>query len=108
MKEHLIFWSPVAEETYLKTLSQILERWTIKEAEDFEARVESLINRLKTQKRLCPPSGKQKNLRRCVIAPQTSLVYQIKDNIISNSVISFIHYADKFTKNLAHKFPTPV
>lgn len=32
MKEHLIFWSPVAEETYLKTLSQILERWTIKEA----------------------------------------------------------------------------
>src|SRR5690554_6522275 len=53
-----------------------------KEAESFEARVESLINRLKTQKRLCPPSGKQKNLRRCVIAPQTSLVYQIKDNII--------------------------
>ena len=47
MKEHLISWSPVAEETYLKTLSQILERWTIKEAEDFEARVESLINRLK-------------------------------------------------------------
>ena len=33
MKEHLISWSPVAEETYLKTLSQILERWTIKEAE---------------------------------------------------------------------------
>ena len=47
MKEHLISQSPVAEETYLKTLSQILDRWTIKEAEDFEARVESLINRLK-------------------------------------------------------------
>lgn len=63
MKEHLISWSPLAEETYLKTLSQILERWTIKEAEDFEARVESLINRLKTQKRLCPPSVHYKSLR---------------------------------------------
>ncbi len=82
MKEYLIFWSPLAEETYLKTLSSILERWTVKEAEDFEDKVENLLEKLKTQKRLCPPSGKQKSLRRCVIAPQTSLVYQIKENII--------------------------
>jgi plasmid stabilization system protein ParE len=82
MKEYLISWSPLAEETYLKTLSHILDRWSIKEAEDFEAKVESLIEKLKTQKRLCPTSGKKKNLRRCIIAPQTSLVYQIKDNII--------------------------
>jgi len=32
MKDFLIVWSPVAEETYLKTLSSILESWTIKEA----------------------------------------------------------------------------
>ena len=79
MKEYFISWSPLAEETYLKTLSQILERWTVKEAEDFESKVESLIKKLKIQKYLCPPSFQQKNLRRCVIAPQTSLVYQIKN-----------------------------
>ncbi len=82
MIEHLIFWSPLAEETYLKTISRILDRWTIKEVEDFEVKVESLIEKLKTHKHLCPPSNKQKSLRRCVIAPQTSLVYRIKDNII--------------------------
>ncbi|MFW6275750.1 MAG: type II toxin-antitoxin system RelE/ParE family toxin [bacterium] len=82
MKEYLISWSPLAEETYLKTLNQILDRWSVKEAEDFEAKVDSLIEKLKIQKRLCPPSDKQKSLRRCVIAPQTSLVYQIKENII--------------------------
>ena len=87
MKEYLISWSPLAEETYLKTLSSILERWTVKEAEDFENKVESLLEKLKTQKRLCPPSAKQKSLRRCVIAPQTSLVYQIKENIIE--LVSF-------------------
>lgn len=82
MKQYHISWSPLAEETYLNTLSQILERWTIKEAEDFEAKVESIIEKLKTQKHLCPPSSKQKSLRRCVIAPQTSLVYQIKTDTI--------------------------
>lgn len=82
MKECDIFWSPLAEESYLNTLSQIIERWTVKEAEEFEAKVESLIEKLKTQKRLCPPSNIQKSLRRCVITSQTSLVYQIKDNII--------------------------
>ncbi len=88
MKECHIFWSPLAEETYLKTLSQILERWTVKEAEDFEAKVESLIRKLETQKMLCPPSVRKGNLRRCVIAPQTSLVYQINGNNIE--LIAFI------------------
>jgi plasmid stabilization system protein ParE len=82
MKQNQISWSPLAEESYLNTLSWILEKWTIKEAKDFEAKVESLLEKLKAQKHLCPPSGKQANLRRCVIAPQTSLVYQIKNDII--------------------------
>ena len=82
MKEYLISWSPLAEETYLKTLAQILDKWTVKEVEDFESKIESLIKKLKTQKYLCPPTVKQICLRRCVIAPQTSLVYQIKDNTI--------------------------
>ncbi len=82
MNDYLIYWSPLAEETYLRTLSQILERWTIKEAIAFEAKVESLIKKLKIHKHLCPPSDKFKKLRRCVLSPQTSLAYQIKDNII--------------------------
>ncbi len=87
MKQYLIFWSPLAEETFLKTLSFILEKWTIKEAEDFEQKVENLLKKLTTQNRLCPPSGKQINLRRCVITPQTSLVYEIRDGIIE--IVSF-------------------
>ncbi len=87
MKEYLIFWSPIAEETYLKTLTSILEKWTTKEAEDFEHKVESLLDKIKTQIRLCPPSDKYKNLRRRVITPQTSLVYQFIDNVIE--LVSF-------------------
>jgi len=82
MKEYLISWSPLAEETYLKTLAFILEKWTIKEAEDFERKVESLLDKIKIHKHLCPPSIKRKHLRRCVITPQTSLVYRIRGNVI--------------------------
>jgi len=82
MKEFLISWSPLAEETYLNILSQMLDRWTVREAEAFETQVESLIDKLRKQKYLCPSSKKQKSLRRCVIAPQTSLVYQITGDVI--------------------------
>ena len=88
MNEVLVYWSSLAEKTYLKILSQILDRWSIKEAEDFEAKVDRLITILKTKKHLCPPSHTQKQLRRCVIAPQTSLVYQITGNTIE--IVAFI------------------
>ena len=88
MKEYFILWSPLAEETYLYVLSQILEKWTIREAEEFETKVESLIDKLKTHKYLCPSSKKQKSLRRCVISPQTSLIYQINKDIIE--LVAFI------------------
>ena len=82
MKEHHIFWSPIAEATYLDTLSFILQNWTIKEAEEFEKKVESLLTKLKKIIHLCPPSLKHSALRRCVISPQSSLVYQIRPGFI--------------------------
>ncbi|MDF1571995.1 MAG: hypothetical protein P1P82_10295 [Bacteroidales bacterium] len=45
MKESLISWSLLAEEMYLNILSRILERWPIRKAEAFEAKVESVIDK---------------------------------------------------------------
>lgn len=87
-KEYEIYWSPEAEETYLKTLTDILEKWTIREAEHFEQKVESLLAKLRQHKHLCPPSQKHKHFRKCVIAPQTSLIYRVTDDIIE--LVSFI------------------
>jgi len=93
MKEYSIYWSPLAEETYLKTLSHILEEWTAKEAEDFENKIESLLKKLMTHKHLCPISNQQKNLRRCAVTHQTSFVYQIKDNSIE--IVAFFDNRSK-------------
>ncbi|RLC25112.1 MAG: hypothetical protein DRH21_04480 [Deltaproteobacteria bacterium] len=88
MKGYPIFWSPLAEETYLKTLTWILDKWTLREAINFENKVNGLIEKLKIQKKLCPVSSTKNSLRRCVITPQTSLVYQIKNKIIE--IVVFI------------------
>jgi plasmid stabilization system protein ParE len=82
MKEYRIFWSPRAEETYLKILEYILLKWSQKEAEDFEDRINRLIDKLRFHKNLCPPSLKKKQLRKCVVTSQTSLVYRTKKQTI--------------------------
>jgi len=85
-----IYWSPLAEESYLKTLAFILEKWTLKEAEDFRMKVEGLIVNLTIHHQLCPPSKSHNELRKCVISPQTSLIYRIVDkNIIE--LVAFIN-----------------
>jgi plasmid stabilization system protein ParE len=73
MKEYFVIWSPLAEETYLYVLTHLLEKWTIREAEEFETKVESLIDKLRTHKYLCPASKKQKSLRRCVLVHRLPL-----------------------------------
>jgi plasmid stabilization system protein ParE len=88
-KEYQIYWSPEAEETYLKILSDILEKWTIREAEHFEQKVESLLTKLGQHKHLCPPSLNHKQFRKCVITPQTSIIYRITDDIIE--IVAFIN-----------------
>ena len=89
MKKYQIFWSPIAEETYLQTLAYIIENWSLKEAEEFENKVESLLNRLRTHTQFCPASKIQKSLRRCVVTPQTSLIYQVKNDSIIELVAFF-------------------
>ncbi|MEI7596559.1 MAG: type II toxin-antitoxin system RelE/ParE family toxin [Bacteroidota bacterium] len=77
-----VFWSPLAEKSYLETIEFILGKWTIKEADSFTEQVKDLIAKIQTFNNLCPPTSKFKYLRKCVVSFQTSLVYRIrKDNI---------------------------
>ena len=84
-----IFWSPKAEESYLKTLEFILEKWTIKEAENFQTKVDGLLMKLEMYDSLCPPSISHPKMRKCVVSEQTSMIYRIvEENIIE--IVAFI------------------
>jgi len=88
MKEYFILWSPKAEETYLNIIEFILHKWTFKEADEFDNKVNKLIEKLRLHKNLCPQSKMFKKLRRCVITSQISLIYQFRNNTIE--LITFV------------------
>ena len=81
-KPYKVIWSPLAVETYLKAIEFILERWTVNEADEFISTVRDLIERIQSFKNLCPPSIVHKNLRKCVVSFQTSLVYRFHKDFI--------------------------
>ena len=86
-KECPIRWTEEASDTYLKTITFILERWTVSEVELFESLTNELLNNLKFNLKLCPESKKSK-LRKCVISSQTSLVYRVKAKTVE--LITFV------------------
>jgi len=82
VKNYRIYWSPAAEDSYLKIISFILEKWTVKEAEKFIEKVDDLLSKISIHYKLCPPSKLHRDIRKCVISPQTSLIYRLQDDVI--------------------------
>ncbi|KQT17048.1 hypothetical protein ASG31_11865 [Chryseobacterium sp. Leaf404] len=72
-----VVWSDEA----LQVLDYLLEKWTIKEIENFEIRFDKLILRLQIHKEICPKS-KLLNYRKCFIDKNNSLIYQDVNNMI--------------------------
>ncbi len=82
-----IIWSDQAKLSYEKTIDFILKDWSLDVALDFENRTNKLLDNLKKNTKLCPGS-KNRQLRKCVIHKNTSLIYRIvKPNI---ELITFI------------------
>jgi len=52
----MIIWSDEAKITYDDTIDGLLKKWHIEIAIDFEDKTNDLLDRLKINKKLCPPS----------------------------------------------------
>jgi len=82
-----IIWSPVAEVEYLNILKYIIENWSVNDANNFDDKTNSLIEKITTNHKLCPKS-EMANFRKCVVSSQTSMIYRINSNNIE--IISFV------------------
>lgn len=76
-----VVWSQETLQSYMKVLDFLLDKWSIKEIEKFENKFDGLIERLSTNKEICPKS-KILNFRKCMIDEYNSLIYQEVDNKI--------------------------
>ena len=53
-----IIWSNQAKISYEKTIDLILKQWSVDIAIDFENKTNNLLDKLKTNSKLCPNSKK--------------------------------------------------
>ena len=83
----IIVWSDEARKTYDNTIDDLIDKWKIDIALDFEDKTNNLLDHLKEYKKFCPAS-KMKKLRKCVIHKNTSLIYKINKNSIE--LVTFI------------------
>lgn len=83
----LVTWSPQAEYSYLSILIYIIENWSVKAADNFNKKTENLISKIKSNNSLCPKSN-MKNLRKCVITHQSSMIYRVNINYIE--IVDFV------------------
>ncbi len=72
-----VLWSELAEETYLGIL-QYYQAFSQSAAENLEAKVIALTDRLAEFKYLCPPAPNLPRYRKCVIAQYTSVIYEVR------------------------------
>jgi plasmid stabilization system protein ParE len=71
-----IVWSETALDTFFKVIDYLFDNWSKNEIENFDNRVEALIQRIASQNQICPES-KLFGYRKCVIDEHNSLVYDI-------------------------------
>ncbi len=82
-----ISWSKEAIFQYESIIDNLIEKWPINVAQDFEFLTNSLLDNLKINKKLCPVSKFEK-LRKCVIHKNVSLIYRINKQTIE--IVTFI------------------
>ncbi len=77
-----IIWSDTALNSYLDIIDYLYEKWTQREVQNFQNRVNELLQNLSAT----PLIGKPSQIipyRKCVISKQTSLIYHVTgDHII--------------------------
>lgn len=76
-----IIWSEDAETDYEQNLDYLLERWSVKEAEEFVDKVDRALNTLRTERAKYKPT-KYRGVFGCVIVKQISLYYREKNGYI--------------------------
>ena len=76
-----VFWTELAKDTYA-TLLQYLTGVSLEAAIQLDDKIEQLEERLSKYRYACPPSLKIPRYRRCVVSKHTSMLYEVRGNLI--------------------------
>ena len=86
-----IIWSNEAKITYEQIIDDLIAKWNLEIVLLFESKTNKLLDNLKFNNKLCPKSS-YKNLRKCVINKNVSLIYKLNKRNIE--IVTFIFNRD--------------
>lgn len=89
-----IVWSETALNTFLSTIDYLFEKWTLKEINRLEKKVDDLLENILNNNQLCPES-KIYGYRKCSIDGINSLIY-----CVVNEKIFLVTFLDGRSSNL--------
>ena len=84
-----IVWTTRAE-LGLETVINYLEKeWTVNEILQLEEQIEALLTRISKYPRICPATGKYKNLHKGLVDKNNYIIYRIKPRKKVIEIINF-------------------
>ena len=72
-----IIWTPQAKKGLDKVVSYLEEEWTVNEILKLEDNLDQLLERISKYPKICPPTGKYKNVHKGFVDKNNYIIYRI-------------------------------
>ncbi len=89
--DYKIFWTEEALRNLEEIIDYLLSRWTQREVDNFKVKLSKQIDLISRNPKMFPISTFHPRLRKAVLSKQTSIFYEIKNNVIYLAYI-FVNY----------------
>lgn len=89
--DYKIFWTKEAISNFEEIIDYLLSRWTLREVNNFKVKLSKQIDLIRRNPKIFPISTFQPRLRKAVLSKQTTVFYEIRDNVIYLAYI-FVNY----------------
>lgn len=77
-----LFWSEEAIRNLENILDYLIEKWSQKEVDNFKRKLSRQLDLIIKNPRMFPVSKYNSRLRKAVLSKQTTVFYEIKENVI--------------------------
>ena len=80
--DYKIFWTEEAINNLEEILNYLINHWSQKEVNNFKVKLSKQIELISSNPKIFPVSKYNPRLRKAVLSKQTTIFYEIKDNVI--------------------------
>jgi len=84
-----IVWTPQAVKGLETVIAYLEAKWTVKEIFNLEQNIQSLLNRISKYPKICPETGKYKNVHKGLVDKNNYIIYRIKPRKGIIEIINF-------------------